>query len=443
MKNLIKLLSLLTFAGFILTSCEGPMGPAGSNGLDGLDGKDANAACIICHTTENFDTKEAQYESSDKGERGARPSKYCARCHSTEGFKEILGLGTFNTSNDVNNGTHLSCETCHKHRGFDFTGDTVSMVLRTVGPVYTNWNNFNMATFAYAKTNATDYKNTNNLCANCHQYRGTRYAVYSDATVVPAVTNVKFTEVPYFPIVNTSSNEATAVKYRAGTNFDIHEGANQADYLTSKNGYEYTGKTYTRKTTHSSYQCTDCHFNEYNATTNTGGHTMRVNLTDPKCISCHNIASKRIITLAAVNAKLTELGDLLVTRKVFKKTTSSSGAISYAAVPSHDFYGTLLPTTVSTTKFALTIPATNTVSPTTGLTIYNNVVTWANDPASTASVVGYGDRIGRDWKYGELGAAWNYKYVNTVATTENKAVHNPTYAMELLQTSIDWLKANP
>ena len=152
--------------------------------------------------------------------------------------------------------------------------------------------------------------------------------------------------------------------------------------------------------------------------------------------------SAEVRTRAAVEAKLTELGDLLTARKVFKKTTNSSGVVSYSAVPSHDFYGTLLPTTVSTTKFALTVPAANTVSITTGLLVYNNNVTWANDPASTATVVGYGDRIGREWKYGELGAAWNFAYINTVATTANKAVHNPTYAMELLQSSIDWIKAN-
>jgi hypothetical protein len=440
MKNLIKLLSLSVVAGFILVSCEGPMGPAGENGKDGMD---ANGSCLKCHNTETMDAIEAQYETSDKGERTARSGKYCARCHSTEGFKEVVKMGTFNVTNEMLNGTKLNCEACHKHLTFDFTGDTVSQVLRTVTPVYTNWNNFNMTTFAYAKTNASVYKGTNNLCANCHQYRGTRYAVYSDATVVPAVTNVKFTEVPYFPIVNTGNNEQTTVKYRAGTNFGIHEGANQADYLISKNGYEFSGKTYTRKTTHSTYQCIDCHFNEFDAKTETGGHTMRVNLTDPKCVSCHNIASKRIITLAAVNAKLNELGDLLTARKIFKKTTNSSGVVSYSAVPSHDFYGTLLPTTSTTTKFALTVPAANTISTTTGLLVYNNNVTWANDPASTATVVGYGDRPGREWKYGELGAAWNFTYVNTVATTENKAVHNPTYAMELLQTSIDWLKANP
>ena len=440
MKDLIKIISFFTLTGFMLASCEGPMGPTGINGLDGKDGIDANTSCIVCHNTANQDAKETQYESSDKGERNARSGKYCARCHSTEGFKEVVTMGTFNVSNDMFNATRIGCVACHKHASFDFSGDTVSQVLRTVAPVYLNWNNYNMSTFAYTKTFATDYNNNNNLCANCHQVRGTRYAVYSDATppiIPPAivsvpVTNVKFTEVPYFPIVNTNANENTIVKFRAGTNFSIHEGANQPDFLISKNGFEYTGKTYTRTTTHSVSKCTDCHFNAYNATANTGGHTMKVNLTDPKCVGCHNIATSRTTTLAAIEAKLTELGDLLSARKVFKKSTGGS----YSAQPSHDFYGTLLPTTSSTDKFALTVSAANTVSSTTGLVVYNNNVAWSIDND-------FANRIGREWKYGELGAAWNFMYVNTVATDENKAVHNPTYAMELLQSSIDWLNANP
>jgi hypothetical protein len=383
--------------------------------------------------------KEAEFELSDKGERGARSGKYCARCHTTEGFAEVLKMGSFNPTNEVLNGTKLSCTACHKHSNFDFSEDTASFILRTVAPVYTNWNNMNMTTLAYARTNASEYPATNNLCANCHQYRGTRYVAYSDATppiIPPAtvsvpVTNAKFTEVAYFPIANVGSNENTLVKYRTGTNFGIHEGANQPDYLQGKNGYEYTGKTYTKTWKHSEASCTDCHFNKFDATSKTGGHTMKVNLTDPKCVTCHDLTAKRTTTLAALEGKLTELGDLLTARKVFKKSGSS-----YSAQFSHDFYGTVLPTATTTTKYAMTVSAANTISTTTGLLVYNNTVAWATDGDVA-------NRIGREWKYGELGAAWNFTYVNTVATTANKGVHNPTYALQLLQTSIDWLKANP
>ncbi|MEQ1694062.1 MAG: hypothetical protein ABMA00_22420, partial [Gemmatimonas sp.] len=72
-------------------------------------------------------------------------------------------------------------------------------------------------------------------------------------------------------------------------------------------------------------------------------------------------------------------------------------------------------------------------SPTTGLVVYGNTVTMATD-ASWAT------RIGRPWKYGELGAAYNYGYINSELS---KGVHNPVYAMQLLQKTIDWLNTHP
>lgn len=421
------------------------MGPAGENGGNGIDGKDANSSCLKCHSTAKMVAIESQFEMSDKAERNARPGKYCAKCHSTEGFSEVVAKGTFNTANDYN-GAHLSCAACHKHSAFDFTGDTVSQVLRTIAPVYTSFNNFNYTTMAYERVNASDYGGINNLCGNCHQYRGQTVNTYTDTTTAgghKVTTGVKYTNVPYFPIVNLATN--TTVKFIAGTSFSIHEGANQADYLIGKNGYEYTGVTYARVWQHSTAKCTDCHFNTYNATSQTGGHTMKVNVEDPTCTSCHtggsSIAAKRTATLAAINAKLTELGDMLVARKVFFKSTSGS----YSAVPTHDFYGTLLPNTATatTTKYALSLANANTINPTSDILTYNSLVTWAVDKVATGTAAGCNSRIGREWTYGELGAAWNYTYVNTVATSANKAVHNPYYAMQLLQSSIDWLTANP
>jgi hypothetical protein len=459
------ILSAIVFVG---CTKEGPMGPAGAtgpigpagpagvgtngkdgvNGKDGLNGKDGIGVCLKCHTQANISTKEFQFELSDKGARGARAGKYCARCHSTEGFQEIIKMASFNPSNEMENATKHGCSTCHEHSSFDFSGDTISQILLTTDPVYSNFDNYNNTTNAYERKVATDYKGVNNLCANCHQYRGATVASYIDTLTTPTTatkvkTPVKYTTLPYFPIANTTAgNENTLVKFRAGTSFGIHEGANQADYLISKNGYEYKGKTYTRTTAHSGYTCTQCHFNKYSAADSTGGHTMRVNINDSKCTGCHTLKTKIPATLATINTKLTELGDLLVAKKLFKKTTNAtSGAVSYSAVPSHDFYGTLLPNTTSTAKYALTISQINTVGATSGLLTYNSMINWAADATSTATVVGFADRKGSEWKYGELGAAWNYTYVNTVATATNKGIHNNTYALELLQTSIDYLKS--
>ena len=410
----------------------------GVDGKDGVNGKDANSSCLTCHLETNMMAINTQYDMSDKGTRSARSGKYCARCHSTEGFQEITNMGTFAVSNEMLNGTKISCTACHKHSSFDFKGDTITQILRTIAPVYLSYENYNTSTNAYVATKASDYGTANNLCANCHQIRGARVATYTDPlnATKPVTTGVKYSDVPYFPIANVAGTitESTPVKFRAGTNFGIHEGANQPDYLISRGGYEFTGKTYTRKTAHSDSKCTDCHFNAFDATGKTGGHTMIVNLKDAKCVACHDLTKKIPETLITINAKLTELGDLLAARKVFKKTTSTSGVVSYAAQPSHDFLGTLLPTTASATAtYALTLATKNLPSTTTGLLVYNNEVAWAVDKESAT-------RIGREWTYGELGAAFNYTYVSSVATDENKGIHNPIYALELLQSSIDYLK---
>ena len=447
-RNAIQLLFFAFVMMFGASSCvkEGPMGltgATGTNGTNGTNGTDANSTCLSCHSTAAMTLKETQYDMSDKGTRTARSGKYCARCHSTEGFQEITTMGTFNVTNEMLNGTKIGCAACHKHSGFDFGTDPASKILRTTSPVFGNYDNYNMTTNAYEAAKSYNYGTVNNLCANCHQIRGNTVVTYTDPNNprTPSTTAVKYTALPYFPIANAGSiTEAWLVSFRIGTNFSIHEGANQPDYLISRGGYEYTGKTYTRKTAHSADECTTCHFNAYDAATKVGGHTMKVNLKDAKCTSCHDLAVKIPATLATVNAKLIELGDLLAARKVFKKTASASSSalngFTYAAQPSHDFLGTLLPTTASApTTYAMSLTTTNLPSATTGLLVYNNVVNWTTD-------TDFANRIGRQWKYGELGAAFNWTYVYTTADAANRGIHNPTYAMELLQTSIDYLKAN-
>ncbi len=417
MKNLMKLLSLLTVISFILVSCEGPMGPAGMNGLDGKDGVDANTSCLTCHNTVNQNAKEAQYQLSKHylGTTVARNTKYCARCHTSEGFKEITGNGKFVVVTEIPMATRISCETCHLHTSFEFTDDTVSQVLRTITPVSLNYNN---------NTSTTDFGKINNLCVTCHQIRGVTSVNYTDAT--GAVKT--FNQLPFFPLTNTKEN--TTVKYQVGTSFAVHDG-NQSNLFTGINGYEYAGKTYTKTWKHSSNSCTDCHMNEYNATTKTGGHTLWVN--EEACTTCHSGADKITPIQTNIKAKLVELAELLTTRKVFKKTTNSSGVVSYSSLPSHDFYGVLFPTTQTTTIFATALASANTVGPTSGILVYGNTVTLAVD-------ADYANRIGREWKYGELGAAYNYGFINSELSF---GAHNPTYALQLLQNSIDWLNANP
>jgi hypothetical protein len=419
MKSLIKLLTLCSFMGFLFTSCEGPMGPAG---------KDANESCLICHNTPNMSAKESEYEVAAHHEGNPRTGKYCARCHTSEGFIEITGKpwatgALISATNDVNNATRISCATCHKHSTFDFEGDTVSQVLRTIAPVSLNYNN---------NSKTTDFGPINNLCATCHQIRGvttpTVYKNSADSIAKKADTNWK--QLPFFPLTN--SKEGTTVKYQVGQSISVHDG-NQSNLFTGINGYEYAGKTYTRTWKHSALSCIDCHMNKYNPADTTGGHTFKPNKAE--CTSCHSGSDKLTPVKNQISGKLTELGDLLAARKVFKKTTSGT-TVSYSALQSHDYYGVLFPTTSSTTNFGMSLTSYNTVSPTTGLVVYASTVKLGPD-------TDFGNRIGREWKYGELGAAYNFFYIRSESPSgTNYGVHNPVYALQLLQNSIDWLKAN-
>ncbi len=417
----------LVVAGVFLAACEGPMGPAGpsgtngtngTNGANGTNGKDANTSCLSCHSSTNMAAVNDQYYLSKHftGNTSARNTKWCAGCHTSEGFLEKLSANKTTVSNDIPNATRITCGTCHKHSGFDFAVDTNIQILRTTAPVALYYNN---------AATTTDFGKLNNLCVNCHQIRGATSVNYTDSLGVVKT----FTQLPFFPFSATKDDNAS-VNYQVGQSFSVHDG-NQSNLFAGVNGYEYTGVAYTRKWEHSTWSCTTCHMNKYDPTLKVGGHTLKPN--EAICESCHR-SDKIVPTQAKVDAKRLELAELLAARKVFRKTVNATtGVASYSAMQTHDFYGRLFPNTASTTKFATALASANTVSPTTGLVIYGNTVTMATDAS-------FADRIGRPWKYGELGAAYNYGYINSELSM---GVHNPVYAMQLLQSSIDWLKAHP
>jgi hypothetical protein len=411
---------IIILAAAFLVACEGPVGPAGEPGLDGLDGlagTDANSSCLSCHATAKMDLKYDQYHES-KHFTGttsvSRNTKYCARCHTNEGFREITGAGTFVVNNDIPNATRINCGTCHKHSGFDFAVDTSTQILRTTSPIFLNYDR-NLV--------ATDFGKINNLCVTCHQTRGSTRESITDSLGV----TTPFDQLPFFPFLGSKDDNAD-VNYQVGRSFSVHDG-NQSNLFKGINAYEYTGQTYTRTWQHSANTCTTCHMNAYDPVTKVGGHTLKPN--EAICESCHtndHIAP----TQAAISAKLAELGGLLQARKVFK-TAVSHGVLGYSGVETHDVNGVLFPTTASTTIYATGISSANTVSPTKGVVVYGSLVTYGTD-------ANWATRIGRPWKYGELGAAYNYGYINSELS---KGVHNPVYAMQVLQKSIDWLNANP
>ncbi|MEK7719132.1 MAG: multiheme c-type cytochrome, partial [Bacteroidota bacterium] len=147
---------------------EGPPGKDGTNGTNGATGaagKYANSTCLTCHSTANMTAKDEQYKLSKHfyGTTSARNGKYCARCHTNQGFKEITSQDKFFVSNDIPNATRITCETCHSHTTFEFGTDNGPLILTTTDPIYLNY-------FNIAKTQ--DFGKVNNLCCTCHQIRG-------------------------------------------------------------------------------------------------------------------------------------------------------------------------------------------------------------------------------------------------------------------------------
>ncbi len=424
----------------LMTSCEGPAGPSGK------DGKDANTVCLKCHNSVNQSGKLMEYHLSKKyldpnnAVARGQSSKYCARCHTNEGFQEIISEGVYVCSNSYPDGTKITCETCHQHHSFDFADDTVSFVLRTIAPVSLNY---------YNHTKTQDFGKINNLCAQCHQIRGvTTDSVYNqtkDKVKVAYLNDGKsnlskyadksFNQLPFFPLVGTNPNDT--VQYRVGQAFSVHDG-NQSNLNAGINAYEYPGVSYTRIWKHSSYSCTDCHMNKFDSISGTGGHSMIPNTAE--CAKCHTSDHLASTTLAT-KALLDQLGQLLTARKVFKATTSN-GVTSYTAENTHDYNGKLLGTGNATDTFAIALTAFNTVSigpspSATDLITYQSYVSYKKD-------ADFALRIGRPWKYGELGAAYNYFYIFSESPEGvSFGVHNPVYAQKVLQSSIDWLNSNP
>ena len=404
-----------------VNGADGVNGINGVDGVDGLDGQDANSSCLTCHTIANFDKKIAEYQLSKHyyGTTSSRNTKWCAKCHTSEGFQEVQTNGTFVPRNDIPNANRINCKTCHQHSGFDFSGDTASQVLYTNDPVFLNYDNNEVA---------TDFGPINNLCVNCHQIRGATATVYSDTTLDPDVINAPFNQLPYFPISNTSDDDT--VQYLTGRSFSVHYG-HQSNLFSGINGYEYQGVNYTRTWEHSSNSCVDCHMNTWDEGSQTGGHTLMPNMGE--CLDCHG--DDKITPIQdAISAKIVELAELLTDRRVMRKSTNSSGVVSYSILQTHDFNGKLyLYTPTQTGEIYASNSTNNTVSATTGLVVYGINIKYGTDSY-------FDKRIGRAWKYGEFGAAYNYGYVRSELSL---GVHNPVYAMQLLQSSIDWLTANP
>ena len=287
MKNLLKLLTLFTIAGFLVTACEGPMGPAG---------KDANETCKQCHNTGGVDSVFTMYYLS-KHSYGETPvseagSTGCAPCHTSEGFKYVVanktpaafsiaaGTTTYASQYVCSSSTgygEFSCGTCHPNLHSTYTDADFMPVTTTAGvPMLLNGG---------TKTiDLTQDGGKSNLCVKCHQPRPLARS-FGDKNIIDYAALASSPTTVFFD--GTNPNATTNVNtikptYRTGT----HYGTAGAIYA-GKGGVEF-GTGYTNSAHTSVASCEDCHMSPI--TGKTGGHTFfaRGNFTGCNVTGCHS-----------------------------------------------------------------------------------------------------------------------------------------------------------
>ncbi len=464
MKKLMGLMVIATFAIGSLTGCnvkDGLAGPPGQDGLNGQNGSDGTASCLVCHNDSNWAAKTTQYNFSKHslGTTSARGegNRFCMRCHTNEGFQIVTQTGLPWVAAESPDASKIQCETCHKMSSFNFSGDTVSQIMRTTNPVRLNYNNtFDLTAFVGWTTSPgvlTDFtqvkdsltSHVNNLCITCHQIRGATSFTYTDTAAGKTTGPFKYTQMAYFPmgtaivpgdtatVAKGNLKKATdSVAYLTGRSFAVHDG-NQSNMFYGINGYDFNTPISTAARHHAKDNCNDCHMNEWDPITKEGGHSLIPNLKDASCVACHNLTDTLVTTKAIITAKLNQLGDLMVARKMAKKVTTA-GVVSYTILATHDFLGKLYSKNPADSAVLYTnIASYNRTDSTTGAITYSNKITRTKD----ADLV---NRIGRKWTYGELGAAYNYGFVGGFGG--EISVHNDEYARKLLDLSIAWLQTH-
>ena len=247
LKNLFQLALLATVIMFTSPSCvkEGPMGAAGTDGT---------ASCLACHSGTNLQKKKAEFYMS-KHSLGAIAVDYaggregCSQCHSHEGFVQYATLGIANSK--VNKPSAWECSTCH---GVHETFQSTDYVLRLNGPVKSNVD----AAYNF------DFKNSSNLCANCHQSR-----TAEPNKVTPGAATFRISSVHYGPHHGPQANIVAGVGF-----------AEIAGSLT----YPAPGTS-----KHFTPSCTGCHM-ATSTNTKEGGHSLVPS--QDACNKCHGVTEK-------------------------------------------------------------------------------------------------------------------------------------------------------
>jgi len=299
MKTLLKLLSLFTIAGFILTSCEGPMGPAGADGKDGVDGiagVDANETCKTCHNPSTVELVATQYQMSkhEYGEAAFEEagSTSCGPCHLQEAFKYVVKNNTpvaFTLANGVYSNPYacssttafgeIGCTTCHSSLHKTYAGTEFSPLTTVAAVQMTMWGGTVPKTI-----NLPADGGISNLCVKCHQPRPfTR--TFGDKNVIDYGALVSSPTTVFFDGNNPTST-ANVNTIRPAYRTHTHYGTAGAVYA-GMGGVEFgTGYSNSWHTTGAS--CQDCHM--ATMTGKAGGHTFvaKGNFNGCNVTGCHS-----------------------------------------------------------------------------------------------------------------------------------------------------------
>ena len=322
MKSPIRLLFLLTVAGFILTSCEGPMGPAGK---DGLAGTDANETCKECHNPDVVDAVATQFELSKHsyGEAAFEEagSTSCGPCHLSEAFKYVcennipvtftLNATTGKYANDyaATSSTaygEIGCFTCHSSLHTTFAGSDFSPLTTTAAVSMTMWK-------GTKSINLTQDGGISNLCVKCHQPRpltnaSTKTVALHDANVIDYAALVSTPDALFYnPALTAAEN-----KFLPGYRSHVHYGTVGAIFA-GVGGVEFSGSlSYTNSDHTTKASCQDCHMATMSG--KAGGHTFfaKGNFNGCNVTDCH-ISSPLDASASKFKDTQTEMKTLLNT----------------------------------------------------------------------------------------------------------------------------------
>lgn len=287
MKKLSNLLLIIAAVTFVFTACEGPQGPQGPEGAQGETGPtgpqgpagpSGTAGCITCHDNNQLITAaSAQWEASihATGGNAERNGRFCAPCHTSQGFLEVNTAGDFEstignkgTSATIPNPNQINCYTCHDIHNTYTTADwDLTKTAATVG-----WHSVDGSTVTTVDLGA------GNMCTGCHQGRAqTLLANWDDG----------------------GTAILTPTTYRWG----LHHGP-QYNIYVGEGLYEFVGSTaypqpgdadYLHTVNAAAKGCVSCHMNDAYGT-QAGGHTFNfaysyhgssVNNYPETCFSCH------------------------------------------------------------------------------------------------------------------------------------------------------------